>query len=67
MLTAVDSSVLLDAVTDSPRRAESSERLLRKAAREGALIVCESVLAEIRPAFASTAETEEFWPTGNSA
>ncbi len=60
MLTAVDSSVLLDAVTDSPKHAQSSEKALRKAAAEGGLIICECVLAEIRPAFANAAEIEEF-------
>ncbi len=60
MLTAVDSSVLLDAVTDSAEHAESSDRALHKAAAEGGLIICECVFAEIRPAFASTAEVEEF-------
>lgn len=51
MITAVDSSVLLDVVTDSSAHAEMSERALRQARAEGALIVCECVVAEIRPAF----------------
>ena len=51
MITAIDSSVLLDVVTDSQVHADSSERALRRAREEGALIVSESVLAEIRPAF----------------
>lgn len=60
MLTAVDSSVLLDVVTDSPSYADASEEALRRAATEGGLIICECVLAEIRPAFANRKETEEF-------
>ncbi len=60
MLTAVDSSILLDAVTDAPGHADASEKALRKAAAEGGLIICECVLAEIRPAFAKAAEVEEF-------
>jgi predicted nucleic acid-binding protein len=60
MLTAIDSSVLLDVVIDSPAHAESSERALRKVAAEGGLIICECVLAEIRPAFPSTSAIEEF-------
>ncbi len=60
MLTAVDSSVLLDAVTDSPQHADASERALRNAAGEGGLIICECVLAEIRPAFSDAAAIEEF-------
>ena len=51
MLTAVDSSVLLDVIIDAPRQAQRSENALRKAAAEGGLIICECVLAEIRPAF----------------
>lgn len=49
MLTAVDSSVLLDVLTDDPLHAPSSEAALTLADREGALVVCETVLAEIRP------------------
>jgi predicted nucleic acid-binding protein len=60
MLTAVDSSVLLDVVIDSPAHAELSEKALRKVATEGALIICECVLAEIRPAFANADAIEEF-------
>ena len=60
MLTAVDSSVLLDVLTDSPSHADSSEKALRKAASEGGLIICESVLAEIRPAFARKEDAEQF-------
>ena len=51
MLTAVDSSVILDVVCADPRHAESSARALRSAAAEGSLVVCECVIAEIRPAF----------------
>lgn len=60
MLTAVDSSILLDVVTDSPVQADTSENALRRAAEEGGLIICECVLAEIRPAFASNNETDRF-------
>jgi len=60
MLTAVDSSVLLDVLTDSAAHADSSEQALRKSAAEGALIICECVLAEIRPAFASAGQVNQF-------
>jgi hypothetical protein len=60
MLTAVDSSVLLDVLTNSAAHADSSEHALRKAAGEGGLIICECVLAEIRPVFASAAQADEF-------
>ena len=60
MLTAVDSSVLLDVLTNSAAHADSSEQALRKAAGEGGLIICECVLAEIRPAFAISGHVDEF-------
>jgi len=60
MLTAVDSSVLLDVLTDSAVRADASEHALRTAAGEGGLIICECVVAEIRPAFASGGQMDEF-------
>lgn len=49
MLTAVDSSVLLDVLVDDPAHADGSERALRQALAEGGLIVCECVIAEVRP------------------
>jgi predicted nucleic acid-binding protein len=60
MLTAVDTSVLLDVLTDSAAHADSSEFALREAASEGGLIICECVLAEIRPAFASPGQVDQF-------
>jgi len=51
MITALDSSVLLDVITDSAMHAEASERCLRQAQAEGVLIISECVVAEIRPAF----------------
>jgi predicted nucleic acid-binding protein len=60
VITAVDSSVLLDVITDDVRFGDSSSDALSRAVREGQLIVCECVLAEIRPAFASEGEFEEF-------
>ena len=51
MQTAVDSSVILDILTADPQHADRAEAALRKAVNEGALMVCEIVLAEIAPAF----------------
>ena len=51
MRTAVDSSVLLDVIVNDARFADRSEAALRSAAAQGALILGECVLAEIRPAF----------------
>lgn len=60
MLTAVDSSVLLDVLTKSAAYGDSSEHALRQASGEGALIICECVPAEIRPAFATSGQVDEF-------
>ena len=60
MISAVDSSVILDVVTADPRHADEAERVLRRASREGQIIVCECVLAEIHPAFDDPDSFEEF-------
>ncbi len=60
MITAVDGSVILDVLTGDPGNASASLAALRKASREGRLIVSESVIAEVRPAFESNALFEEF-------
>lgn len=52
MRTALDSSVILDVVLNDPTFADASERAIRHAAGEGSLVVSETVLAEVRPAFA---------------
>ncbi len=50
MISALDSSVILDVLVDGPH-ADQSEAALRKALTEGKLIIGECVLAEIAPAF----------------
>ncbi|MGA2973858.1 MAG: type II toxin-antitoxin system VapC family toxin [Spirochaetia bacterium] len=52
MISAVDSSVILDVLADAPAFAESSMVALRQCAQEGRLIVCETVIAEVYPAIA---------------
>lgn len=59
MVTAVDSSVLLDVVTNDARWADASEAALRTATLQGGLVIGESVLAEISPAVGA-ARMEEF-------
>ncbi|MFZ9853603.1 MAG: type II toxin-antitoxin system VapC family toxin [Limisphaerales bacterium] len=49
MVTAVDTSVLLDVLLDDPRHAPSSLVALRRAANEGVLIISETALSEILP------------------
>jgi predicted nucleic acid-binding protein len=60
MITAVDSSVILDVLSGDKENAETSLNALRKASLEGKLVVCESVVAEVRPAFLDGAEFEGF-------
>jgi hypothetical protein len=60
MISALDSSVILDVVTNDPDFAEASEQVLRRASIEGQLIVCECVLAEIFPAFGKSKTFELF-------
>ncbi|MEI6808627.1 MAG: type II toxin-antitoxin system VapC family toxin [bacterium] len=54
MITAVDTSVLLDVLCDDPLHGERSGSALRKAMAQGTLIACECVIAELRPALAET-------------
>jgi hypothetical protein len=60
MISALDSSVILDVVTGSDTFADASEALVRQAAQEGQLVLNECVLAEIRPAFARDGDLHEF-------
>jgi predicted nucleic acid-binding protein len=60
MITAVDTSVILDVLTDDQRSGTQSEAALKKAGKEGKLIVCESVIAEIFPALNDEALFNEF-------
>jgi predicted nucleic acid-binding protein len=60
VISALDSSVVLDVVTDDPSFADVSESLLRMASAEGQLVACECVLAEIRPAFSDSGEFDIF-------
>ena len=50
MITAVDTSVILDVLVDDPRFCGASEEYLRRGAAEGQLVVCECVIAEVFPA-----------------
>lgn len=59
MVTAVDTSVLLDVLLDDPSHFNSSMAALQKAAREGRLVISEAVLAELVPAL-QPGEVEEF-------
>jgi predicted nucleic acid-binding protein len=54
MVTAVDSSVLLDVLLNDPRHATASMAALRQAAAEGQLVLSETTLAEIVPVLPAT-------------
>jgi predicted nucleic acid-binding protein len=51
MVTALDSSILLDVLTNDPKHGAASLRALRDAAGAGALVVCPVVWAELRAFF----------------
>lgn len=51
MITAVDTSVLLDVFLPDPEHAQSSAMLLRRAYDEGALVISFPVYAELVPHF----------------
>jgi hypothetical protein len=60
MISAVDSSVILDVLTDSRTFALPALSALRRGADEGRLIVCECVLAEVFPAIADRSRFRQF-------
>jgi predicted nucleic acid-binding protein len=60
VITAVDSSVLLDVLADNIVHAERSLLALRQASRQGQLIVGECVLAEIFPALGDADQVRRF-------
>ena len=60
MITAVDTSVLLDLLLQDPSFAARAEEELRKASKEGALIICEIVYAELAGLFPSQRALETF-------
>lgn len=49
MVTAVDTSVLLDVLLNDPQHALVSMAALHQASHEGSLAVCDAVLAEVVP------------------
>jgi predicted nucleic acid-binding protein len=60
VISAVDSSVILDVLADAPPFADASETVLRQASLEGKLIVCECVIAEVYPAINDVDAFNEF-------
>lgn len=58
MITAVDTSVLLDVIMADPSHGPSSRERLKKAYDDGALVISDVVYAELAPQYASR-ETED--------
>ena len=58
MITAVDSSVLLDVIVVGSHNAESSYLALDEARRAGRIIACPVVWAEVRAVFARQGEMD---------
>ncbi|MFZ4599243.1 MAG: type II toxin-antitoxin system VapC family toxin [Terrimicrobiaceae bacterium] len=58
MITALDTSVILDVITDDPSHAIRSLKAIRRASESGSIVICECVLAEVRPALTNE-ETEQ--------
>ena len=74
MRTALDSSVILDVLTDDKTWADASQKSLKQAMSEGSLVIGECVMAEITPALDSSELAVflldwgiQFVPTGQSA
>ena len=59
MITAVDTSVLLDVLWEDPRFARDSEQALATASREGRLVVCEVVVAELAGQFGNVERLQD--------
>ena len=51
MITAVDSSVIIDVLEPDPEHGPASREALRRCLREGAMVACDVVWAEVVTAF----------------
>ena len=58
MITAVDSSVLLDVFLSDAEHGPQSRGMLRAAYDSGAIVICDLVYAELVPAFADRASLD---------
>jgi hypothetical protein len=58
MITAVDSSVVLDILTASPQFGHASSASLKRCGQEGRVIACDVVWAEVGGWFSDAAEAE---------
>lgn len=60
MITAIDTSVLLDVLLQDPSFAAKSEEVLRRASKDGALIIAEVVYAELAGLFPNQTALDTF-------
>ena len=67
MITAVDTSVLLDVFLPDDRHGEESRQRLRLAYDAGAIIICDIVYAELAPAFRDRDALDQALSTVNVA
>lgn len=51
MITAVDSSIIIDVLEPDPEHGPASREALRRSLREGSLVACDVVWAEVATAF----------------
>jgi predicted nucleic acid-binding protein len=59
MITAIDTSVLLDVFKADPKSGPGSKKALRRCLREGRVVACEVVFAEVTCAFSTGVEARE--------
>ena len=59
MISALDTSVLLDVFLPDKKHLRSSSQLLRRAYDEGALVICHLVYAELVPQFVDRAKLDQ--------
>lgn len=59
MISAVDTNILLDIFLPDPKFGEGSLALLERAYKQGALVICPIVYAELVPQFADRAMLDE--------
>jgi len=60
LISAVDTSVLLDILLGDVNFCEASENAIRNARIMGRVIVCETVIAEISPVFSTSNDLSQF-------
>ena len=56
MITAVDSSIIIDVLEPDPEHGPGSREALRRCLREGSMVACDVVWAEVATAFGHTSE-----------